>query len=184
MKTYILVANADEAHHLESFVQKNPHIQLMITGEGRSRVIATLAQCLKEGKITPDDRLINVGYVGAQGYKKGQVVIVKTVGHLFPSTTINEPRLCLEKGAAVDCYTADNFVNKDTFSMNAKGVIDMELYYIALMFPKVISIKIVSDELDYNDYKQANFEKAWAQVQKKIESIVQGKSCVSDQKVK
>ena len=40
----------------------------------------------------------------------------------------------------------------------------MELYYIALMFPNVLSIKVVSDELNYNDYKQADFKKSWETV--------------------
>lgn len=164
MKTCILVANEDEARHLHEITRDSTRTQIIIVGEGRSQVIATLARCLKDGTIASDDRLINVGYVGANGYHKGDVVRVKSVRHLYPSTTICEPALTLPYTSdtpVAECYTADNFVNKDGFDMTLRGVIDMELYYMALMFPDVRSIKIVSDELDYHDYKAADLEQSW-----------------------
>lgn len=164
MKTCILVANEDEARHIQEITQATTNTQIVIVGEGRSQVLATLSRYLKDGTIAPDDRVINVGYVGANGYHKGDVVRVKSVRHLYPSTTIREPTLTLpytSDALVAECYTADNFVNKDGFDMTLRGVIDMELYYMALMFPEVRSVKIVSDELDYHDYKAADLEQSW-----------------------
>lgn len=176
MKTFILVANKDEADHLNQIVQENQNVRILIVGEGRSHVISTLSNNLKMGTFGSDDRIINVGYVGANGLKKGSVVTIEKVQHLFPSKTINEPEIILSKPnydiESVKCYTADNFVNKDDVDIKNICVIDMELYYISLMFPEVISIKIVSDELNYNDYKVANFNESWEKVRHVIEKTI------------
>ena len=167
MKTCILIANEEEASYLQTLALKK-NIQIIITGEGRTPTISTLAKKLKDNSIQPDDTLINIGYVGANGYKKEDIVQIQNVAPLFPSKTINEPALQLRTISShyqtADCYTADNFVHKEDINSNLKCVIDMELYYIALMFPNVFSIKVVSDELNYNDYKQADFKKSWETV--------------------
>ncbi len=176
MKTFILVANKDEANHLNQIAQENQNVQILIVGEGRSHVISDLANNLKNGTFTSNDRIINVGYVGANGLKKGSVVTIEKVQHLFPSKTINESEIVLSKPncdtECIKCYTADNFVNKDDVDIKDACVIDMELYYIALIFPEVVSIKIVSDELNYNDYKVANFNESWEKVRNIIKKMI------------
>lgn len=171
-KNFILVANEDEANQIGSF--KNS--QVIIIGEGRSKVISTLSKLLKKGNFKSGDKIINVGYVGGNGYKKGEVVKIGKVRHLFSSKTINEPILNLQTinpdDKIANCCTADNFVNKNDIDINSPCVVDMELYYIALMLPETMSIKIVSDELNYSEYTNANFKESWQKVRNLISSYV------------
>lgn len=171
MKTVVLVANKDEAKHLINI--ENNVCKIIITGEGRSNVIKTLAEKIKDGTIEITDRVINVGYVGGYGFKKGDIVYINKVQHFIPSTYVKEEPInfnLLTIFSPTECFTADNFVDVNYVNPNMpkKFVCDMELYYIALMFPNVISYKIVSDELNYNDYKEASFDKSWKIVNKYI----------------
>ena len=143
----------------------------MITGEGRSNVIKSLTNRIKQGHIGDNDRIINVGYVGSKGLKRGSVLKINSVEPYMPSETIEESKIDMTISEndleSVSCYTADDFVessDSNVIHLPPKCVIDMELYYIALMFPNVISYKIVSDTLNYNDYKKANFKKSWESV--------------------
>ena len=176
MKTCILVANADEANHIRPILQETQNVRIIIVGEGRSHVIASLSNGLKEGIFEVGDQIINVGYVGANGYKKGNILTVGSVRHLLPSKTISEPVINLKNinfdRELANCYTADNFVNKGDIDIKNTCIVDMELYYIALMFPEVISIKIVSDELNFNDYQAADFEDSWQKVRETIKKII------------
>ena len=176
MKTVIIVANDDEANHLKDLVFNHTPgkpVSILITGEGRSNVIRTIAEKLINGYIEFDDRIINVGYVGAYGFKKGDIVCINEVQHLIPSKTIKELPIkfnLLTKFQPAECFTSDNFVDADDIDpwMPEKFVCDMELYYIALMFPNVISYKIVSDTLNYDEYKEENFDKSWKMVKEYI----------------
>ena len=166
MKTIILVANDDEAKRLSDIFEDN--VEILITGEGRSNVIKSLSDKIKQGYIENDDRIINIGYVGSKGLKKGSVLKINSVEPYIKSETIEETKIDITISEndleSVSCYTADDFVESSDSSvihLPSKCVIDMELYYIALMFPNVISYKIVSDTLNYNDYKKANFEESW-----------------------
>ena len=176
MKTCILVANVDEANHIRPIIKEKQNVQIVITGEGRSHVISSLADRLKDGTFEFSDKIINVGYVGANGYKKGDVLMIGNVQHLLPSKTISEPGINLKvtnfNNELANCYTADNFINKGDVDIQDSRVLDMELYYIALMFPGVISIKIVSDELNFDDYKEASFEESWIKVRQIIKEII------------
>lgn len=176
MKTCIIVANADEANHIRPIVQNNRNVQMIIIGEGRSHVISTLANRLKDRTFEAGDQIINVGYVGANGYKKGSILRVASVRHLLPSKTISEPTINLKvtnfDNELANCYTADNFINKNDIDIKDSCIIDMELYYIALMFPEVISLKIVSDELNFDDYKEANFEDSWTKIREILLTMI------------
>ena len=170
--TIILVANNDEARKLSS---KDLKCDILITGEGRSNVIRTLAGCLKEGIITDDKTIINVGYVGAKGIEPGTVVKIGAVEPYISSETIKENCIFLKNIKAnlscQGCFTADNFVKASddrVADLPKECVIDMELYYIALMFPYVNSYKIVSDELNYDEYTEASFEESWNKVKEYI----------------
>lgn len=188
MKTVILVANDNEASYLKDLVfnhTSNKPVCILITGEGRSNVIKTLAKRIKDGTIESSDRVINVGYVGGYGFKSGDTIKIGSVEHFIPSETIKEKSIYLDGKYTKDskinyfneyCYTADNFVDADSVGpwMPDKFVCDMELYYIALMFPNVISYKIVSDTLDYDEYKQADFKESWEIVKKEIKGVING----------
>ena len=177
MKTVILVANQDEANHLSK------DFNIIITGEGRSNVIKTLSKYILNGDIKSDDKIINVGYVGAKGIKAGEIVKIGSVQHFIPSHTIKETTIYLNGKYTnnshlnkynVSCYTGDNFVEYDDIGpwFPDEFVCDMELYYIALMFPEVISFKIVSDTLDYDEYKEANFKESWEIVNNELKEVI------------
>lgn len=183
MKNIILVANEDEANQLSV---DNLNCDVIITGEGRTNVIQTLTDCLKEGVITDEKNIINVGYVGGKGFNKGDVVSIDEVGLVKPSLTIKEPNIFLDKSnqtirktmfdwckSYTTCLTSENFVNSDDIPyLPEQCVCDMELYWIALMFPKVISIKIVSDTLNYNEYKDAKLHESWNKVYQAVKEIL------------
>lgn len=171
MKTIILIANDDEAKHLKNL--ECNICKIIITGEGRSNVIKSLAEKIKDGTIEITDRIINVGYVGGCGFNKGDIVYVNEVQHFIPSVTIKELPIqfnYLTRFIPAKCFTADNFVDSESVGpwMPEKYVCDMELYYIALMFPNVISYKIVSDELNYAQYTEASFKESWIKVEEYI----------------
>lgn len=185
-KTIILVANEDEANHLKDLVFNHTpehEVCILITGEGRTNVIRTLSQKILDGFITSNDKIINVGYVGAKGIKTGEIVKIGSVQHFIPSHTIKETTIYLDGKYSndsylnkynVSCYTGDNFVEYDDIGpwFPDEFVCDMELYYIALMFPEVISFKIVSDTLDYDEYKKADFEESWMKVVKTLKEML------------
>lgn len=174
--TIFLVANEDEAQHLQPLESDSRRI--IIIGEGRSNVIRTLAAKIKDGKIKADDTIINVGYVGAKGIEKGQIVKVSKVSLYLPSKTVQENPIELNTLSAnfhqKDDFTAENFITADderVAELPEKCVIDMELYYIALMLPEVMSVKIVSDSLNFEEYQQANFATSWETVIRELEKL-------------
>lgn len=185
MKTFILAANGDEARHVKSL--ESDTCQVIITGEGRTNVIKTLAEKLKDGTISGDYQIVNVGYVGGGSFHVGDVVKIGRVSHFIPSTTIKEREIYINCSSTelpqTECFTADNFVDADSIGpwMPYNFVCDMELYYISLMFPEVISFKIVSDELNYDDYKNVSlkyfekkklFDDAWEKVRNELKEII------------
>ena len=169
-KFIVLVANEDEADKSQL---KDENCDIIITGEGRVNVIKTLTRCLKDGTITDSDTIINIGYVGAKGFQKGEILVVDEVGLFKPSSYIKEENIHIGKTSPASfqsfrhaiCFSSKNFVgSEETSLLPEKCICDMELYWIALMFPNVISIKIVSDTLNYSDYKAAQFQKSWQSV--------------------
>ena len=101
--------------------------------------------------------LFNIGYVGSNEFPIGTVVIVGSVSKEIASHTVKDPIIKLDKKSGVKCYSSINFVE----STKHTGVFDMELYTLATFFPKIKSVKIVSDNLNYHEYKQVNIKKAW-----------------------
>ena len=181
MTTVILVANKDEASHIQDLVFNSTpdhQVSILITGEGRTNVIRTVAEKLRDGYLEFDDKFINVGYVGAKGINKGTVAKVGVVEHLIPSKTIKESCIALNVPKSelecYGCFTADNFVDNDSINpdMPNKFVCDMELYYLVLMLPEIMSIKIVSDTLDYDEYKNASFDESWEIVKRELKEMI------------
>ena len=179
MKNIILVANNDEAKHIKDLESDN--CKIIITGEGRSNVITTIARQIKDRHITDDDMIINVGYVGSPRLYKGEIVCINKVQPFIPSLSIIEPSMDLVTDKITSlkftqCYTSDNFVNKEDYENNNitdfNSVCDMELYWITLMLNNVLSIKIVSDNCDYDDYTQADFKESWETVRNKLKEIL------------
>ena len=159
---YILVAEKSEKKALG----RVSGAKVIITGVGAKNVIKTL----KNLNIGQDDKVYNVGYCGAYGLPVGNVAIIG-IAKLLPESEFNKP-IWLELESVVTCYTANEFVKK----ADKVGCYDMELYYIASFFPQVQSIKIVSDSLDYEEYKKASFKKQWAAIRTILKITGEGKN--------
>lgn len=157
----IICAEMEEAKNI-----KCDKATILVTGAGVSNI-------LKCPKLTydPNDIVINVGYAGSNVYPRGIVASVKSVQKLTQSI-VNEPILGLEplyiEGVA--CHTTDDFVKHADKEL---PLVDMELYYLRLLYPQIQSLKIVSDNFDYNDYKKANFKKSWDMVNECLNKAVQ-----------
>ena len=74
-----------------------------------------------------------------------------------PSHTVKEEGYKLDKKSKVKCYSSIDFVEKTKHT----GVFDMELYTLATMFPNIKSVKIVSDNLNYKEYKDVDIKESW-----------------------
>ena len=151
----IFCAEIEEAQNLDC-----PRAKIVITGPGLVNVIQT-----PRVKVRPTDKLINVGYAGSNKYNVGDIISVDSCERLFPSYTVDEPTIKLVPCDYSDmCYTADNFLSEN---INREiPLIDMELYYLASIYPQMESLKIVSDNLNYKEYKEFNFTSSWGYVNK------------------
>lgn len=157
----IICAEMEEAKHI-----KCDKATILVTGAGVSNI-------LKTPRLTydPKDIVINVGYAGSTVYEKGTVASVKSVQKLSQSI-VKEPLIGLEPLyiEGVDCYTADDFIKQSDKEL---PLVDMELYYLRILYPQIQSLKIVSDNLNYKDYQKADFKESWAMVNKCLEMAVQ-----------
>ena len=122
-------------------------------------------------ELRPEDKVINVGYAGSNLYPVGEVRTVKACKRLTPSITIPELELKLnpiKELTAVGCYTADNFEEGLDFEI---PLVDMELYYLTSVYPNIQSIKIISDNLDLEEYRRADFKDSWDIVNKVLNRL-------------
>lgn len=191
MNTLFVVAEMQEAHHLIDYYKlrsikhykrgnndlcsikswMNGNIQLIVTGPGVSNVISTLSKTMYFGFLSYDTNIINVGYAGAKGFDVGEVVCVKACHYLeFPTKANVEIENCISlSDDGYDCYTSFDFVEKAD-NITDKALFDMELAYIAkFIYKSLYSIKIVSDNLSYDGFKDFDGNKAWKEAIKKIE---------------
>jgi hypothetical protein len=121
--------------------------EILITGVGPLNVIEKLACIPKETEIT------NFGLCGSNYIEKGTKVEVKECELMHEKVDFETPSYILQENG-VKCYTSNDFVTET--KQTDPCVFDMELAYIlALGFKNVKSIKIVSDNLNYNEYEGA-----------------------------
>ena len=143
----IFCAEPEEAQNI-----KCRNAKIIITGPGLCNVIQT-----PQIKLKRNDKVINVGYAGSNVFPVGEVLSVSHTKRLLPSLTIPEKTLNLVpcyKSAL--CYTADDFIEQD--KIREIPLVDMELYYLKILYPQIQSLKIVSDNLNYKDYQKADFK--------------------------
>ncbi len=152
----------------ENFYQ-NENISLIITDVGRNNVTKTLLELLNTYNMK-ESIIINIGLAGSNNLNIGEIVeINNSYGYHFDLTpfgdklyhTTNSPFKLdtINELKQIDCYTSDGFVQETNIKETC--VFDMELNAITL-FPhkKIHSIKIVSDTLSANAYKEFNYDKA------------------------
>lgn len=183
MEALFVVAEMQEAKHLIEYYKmkkqelscidlwSNDAFQLIVTGAGVNNVISSLSKAISLGILDSDVNIINVGYAGAKGIDVGGVVNVKACSCFeFPTKANtgvkNHVKLCDE---GYNCYTSIDFVEKAD-NIEEKALFDMELAYIArFVYRSLYSIKIVSDNLDYDGFKEFDGEEAWKKAIDKIE---------------
>ena len=164
---HIICAEENEAKNIKFDCSK---AILHIIGPGLFNILKTPRIGIKE-----DDIVLNIGYAGSNLFKPGEVFSVVTAQRLNPSKTIKEEKLFLFPVyfLGADCYTADDFVESSSKEL---PLVDMELYYLSLIYPGIRAIKIVSDNLNYKNYKNVDLDDSWQQVNKAIEDIQNGKN--------
>lgn len=164
---YIICAEMSEAKNIKV---QHPDLVVQVTGAG-------LCNILKRPRLsaTPNDLILNIGYAGSNLFKPGEIFSVCTCQRLNPSKTIKEEKQYLFPYyfLGADCYTADDFVEKATQEL---PLVDMELYYLSLIYPNIRAIKIVSDNLNYSDFKKCDFKDSWERVNKAIEDLLNAKN--------
>jgi nucleoside phosphorylase len=164
----------------ENFYQKE-NISLVITDVGRNNVTISLFNLSKEYNME-DAIIINIGLVGSNNLKVGDVIEVKkSYGYHFDLTpfgdelytTTNSPYQLdkITNLKQIDCYTSDGFVLETNITETC--VFDMELNTITL-FPhkKLHSIKIVSDTLNADSYKELNYDNAIENALEHLDKII------------
>ncbi len=129
--------------------------EIIVTGVGAINVLKTLRG------ISLDVQLLNIGYAGSANFDIGSIVHVTEVLLNHPCVTYSEPKLTL---SSIDkcwlpapisvivavCYSNTDFVLQSSYT---NCVFDMELAYIAgLGFNRLMSIKVVSDNLNLHTY--------------------------------
>lgn len=154
---YILIADKQEADNIKIPKELKDDVKIVLLGWGETATIKTLSKILLNGELNKNDKFFNVGYVGSNEFPIGTVVVVGSVSREVASHTVKEPLIKLNKESKVKCYSSINFVE----STKHTGVFDMELYTLATFFPKIKSVKVVSDNLNYHEYKQVAIKKAW-----------------------
>ena len=161
----VICAEEDEAKNI---ITKDRKVYVHITGPGLYNILKTPRLNVKS-----DDLILNIGYAGSNLFKPGEIFSVVTSQRLEPSKTIKEEKQYLFPYyfLGADCYTADNFIEKTSQQL---PLVDMELYYLSLIYPGIRSIKIVSDNLNYKDYKKSDFKDSWELVNKAIKELLNG----------
>ena len=173
MKYLFVIAMDKEAKKLieyynlkkEKNIYKKDNIELIITDISRNGIIKSLLTIDTKDKI-----IINVGFVGSNNIKIGEVIQVdKSYGYHFDLTPFGTPKYIapnspyeidkIKNLKSIDCYTSDGFVTSTNIKEDA--IFDMELNAITL-FPhkKLYSIKIVSDNLNSKSYQEFDYDKA------------------------
>lgn len=142
----IVIAQPEEIQLVKDLgFENNP---ILITGIGGINVINALKDLPK------DTEILNIGFVGSQYYQKGTIVeIVRVRTNHEKAKFFEQPEYLIVHNKYDDvcsCYTSSDFVTKTEFEEPC--VFDMELAYIKSMFPRVRSIKVVSDNLNKQEY--------------------------------
>lgn len=126
----IIIAEPNEIKLIPKDMQEYP---IIITGIGASNVEKTLPHIKAYTDLHPDGiEVFNYGYCGS---------------NLPIGTTVRI-------GKKHKCITVDEFAENIPDGVGEKDVVDMELEYVKLYFPNVISYKTVSDHFDLDEHRR------------------------------
>lgn len=146
----IVIAEKEELKLIKEVGLKDHPI--LITGVGGANVIKALRNLPKNIPI------INVGYCGSNYYEQGKILAIDSVKTYYKTAQFKEdeiklPILWTENINNISkCYTSTDFVTET--DIKEPCVFDMELAFICSMFDNVRSIKVVSDNLNKEDYEK------------------------------
>lgn len=139
----IVVATAEEYREAKKRYKGENIIK---TGVGFGNVYRALS------KVDRNTKILNFGYAGSNTIPIGTTCRVGISENYHPNVEFNEKRYRLKNGG-YKCLTNNDFVL--TTDIQEPVLFDMELYAIMSMgFKRVESIKIVSDNLNLNQYKK------------------------------
>ena len=144
----VVIAEKEELKLVEELGYNN--FPILITGVGGMNVIDALKD------IPRDTEILNIGYVGSNYWGIGTRLQITAVGTNHEKAQFTEDmkflnmKLFEEYDDSAFCYTSTDFV-EHTDKINP-CVFDMELAFIRAIFKNVRSIKVVSDNLNKNEY--------------------------------
>lgn len=162
---------------------KKDNLELVITDVSRNGITSALVNLIYKYNINYKEyAAINIGMVGSNNFKVGEVVMAtKSLGYHFNLTPFGDPlyhalnspfnleKVCNVKNAT--CYTSDGFVLKTDIKEDA--IFDMELNAIVnFPFKKYYSIKVVSDSLNNKEYDNFDYQKSLEEIIKVIDKII------------
>lgn len=125
--------------------------RIIITGVGMMNTIRALKDVDRNATI------LNLGYAGTNSLEVGKCYQVSSVATHHRLASFREEMIWLEQyfidRDAYPCYSSADFTTES--KIDHPALFDMELAAIAAMgFNKVMSIKKVSDKLDYEQFKK------------------------------
>lgn len=165
---YIFIAEELEAKEVKIPKKLENKAKIIITGFGEYHTLRTIIKLFEKGIFKKEDKFYNIGYCGANAFDVGEVVSVGKSCREKPSNFAKDKTYTLDKKSKVKCYTSTDFVQESKHT----GIFDMELYILATIFPKIKSIKIVSDNLNYKQYKKVSLKKSWQKANKLLFSQI------------
>lgn len=145
----IVIAEKEELKLVEELgLQDEP---IIITGVGAINVLNALKN------IPKDENIINVGYAGSNNLNIGTRVAVSVVKTLHEKANFTEQSKCCyvqtkNYDVVAPCYTSTDFVTKAEIKEDC--VFDMELAFICSLFDNVWALKVVSDNLNKEEYNE------------------------------
>ena len=140
-----VVAMPSEIELIKPYSDWNGKGPVLVTGAGAVNVI----QALRD--VPRNTMIMNVGYAGSNKIPVGTRCYIGKVRMYHPAAKIEDP--VFDLNGTVPCYTAGDFVTET--DIDEPCVFDMELAYILAMgFERVYAVKVVSDNLDYDEFEK------------------------------
>lgn len=142
----VVIAEQNELKLVKELGYEN--YPVIITGVGGMNIIEALRD------IPKDTEILNIGHVGSNVLPIGTIVEIVKVATNHEIAHFNEPFKFLHnirnEYEETCCYTSTDFVTHT--DKKEPCVFDMELAFICSMFNNVGSIKVVSDNLNKEEY--------------------------------
>lgn len=167
----ILVATKQEYELAKKYL---PDFDIVRTGVGASNVIHVCSL------LDSREKVVNIGFAGSNFLPKGTVTPVfrsfrQLEGHMDGVIEEDYRQGYILSDTGYDCYTSNSFVTES--DCTEAVLYDMELNYI-VAFPLEMlgAIKIVSDNLDLEQYENSvntSEEEIWKKVKELLYSILQ-----------